>query len=413
MEYFIKDINLADEGKRKILWAGKEMPVLDILKQTQAKNLFSGTTIGACLHVTSETANLVIALSECGANVFLTASNPLSTQDEVAASLVKNYNIPVFAKKGENESEYNHNIRIIAEKKPHIIIDDGADLIAYMHQNYSLAENILGATEETTTGITRIKSLEKDKKLTFPVIAVNDAMTKHLFDNRYGTGQSTIDGILRATNILIAGKIIVVCGYGWCGKGISKNFRGLGAKVIVVEVDPIKALEAVMDGFYVMKIEKAAETGDIFVTSTGDRDVISADVLTKIKDGAIIANSGHFNVEIDVDYLEKNAKEKNHIKPMVIEYVLKNNKKVYLLAEGRLVNLGCAEGHPSSVMDLSFSNQFMASKYLKENKGLQSKLYSVPEEIDRKIAELKLKSLNIEIDTLTEKQKEYLSSWEL
>ncbi|MCL5674256.1 MAG: adenosylhomocysteinase [Candidatus Omnitrophica bacterium] len=413
MEYFIKDIGLAREGKNKILWAGKEMPVLNILKETQSKNLFSEIKIGACLHVTSETANLVIALSECGAKVFLTASNPLSTQDEVAACLVKDYGIPVFAKKGESSSEYNDSVKFIAEQKPDIVIDDGADLIAYLHQNLSLSKNLLGATEETTTGITRIKSLEKEGKLAFPVIAVNDAMTKHLFDNRYGTGQSTVDGILRATNILIAGKNAVVCGYGWCGKGISKNFRGLGAKVIVIEVDPVKALEAVMDGFYVTTIEKAAEFGDIFVTSTGNKDVLSANVLSKIKDGAIIANSGHFNVEIDVDYLEKNSREKNSIRPMVTEYVLKNNRKVYLLAEGRLVNLGCAEGHPSSVMDLSFSNQFMASKYLKENKGLAPKLYSVPEEIDKKIAEFKLKSLNIEIDTLTVQQTEYLSSWKL
>ncbi len=413
MKYFIKDIDLAEEGNKKILWAEKEMPVLSLIKESQNKNLFSGIKIAACLHVTSETANLIIALAKCGAEVFLTASNPLSTQDSVAACLVKDYNIPVFAKKGESSSEYNDNIKFIAEQKPNIVIDDGADLIAYLHQNPSLSENMIGATEETTTGITRIKSLEKENKLAFPVIAVNDAMTKHLFDNRYGTGQSTVDGILRATNILIAGKTIVVCGYGWCGKGISKNFRGLGARVVVTETDPVKALEAVMDGFYVMKIEKAAEIGDVFITATGDRDVISAAILSKIKDGAILANSGHFNVEIDVEYLEKNSKSTSFIRPMVKEYVLNNDKKVYLLAEGRLVNLGCAEGHPSSVMDLSFSNQFMAAKYLKENSGLTKKLYSVPEKTDKQIAEFKLKSMNIEIDTLTSEQEKYLSSWEL
>jgi adenosylhomocysteinase len=411
--YDIRDTGLADAGRKRIEWALREMPVIKILRDQESTSLFKNKVICACLHITSETANLVITLKRCGAKVFLTASNPLSTQDDVAASLVCDHGISVFGIKGEDINSYNRHIKELASRKPDLVIDDGADLITFLHNNPDLAENVIGATEETTTGITRIKNIEKEGKLLFPVICVNDAMTKHMFDNRYGTGQSTIDGIFRATNTLIAGKTVVVCGYGWCGRGIAKNLKGLGANVIITEVSPLRALEAVMDGFQVMKIEQAASLGDIFITATGNAKVISKDIFNKMKDGVILANAGHFNVEIDIDALEHLSKKITEVKPLVKEFVLKSGKKVYLLAEGRLVNLGCAEGHPSSVMDMSFAGQFLSLKYIVTVKKLQLKCHAVPDEIDRQIASLKLKSMGIEIDTLTDYQKKYLGSWNL
>ncbi|MCM8758551.1 MAG: adenosylhomocysteinase [Candidatus Omnitrophica bacterium] len=411
MDYDIKDIKLATEGEKRIQWAFREMPVLQILRERESSTLFKNMVIGACLHITSETANLVITLKKCGAKVFLTASNPLSTQDDVAACLVRNYEIPVFGIRGESIDRYYEHIRQVALRKPDLVIDDGADLIVYLHKNPEFAINVKGATEETTTGINRIKNIEKDGRLLFPVIGVNNAKTKYLFDNRYGTGQSTIDGILRATNTLIAGKVVVVCGYGWCGRGIAKNLKGLGANVIITEVSPLRALEAVMDGFQVMKIEQAASIGDIFITATGNTNVISEKAFNKMKDGAILANAGHFNVEIDVKSLEKISKKISEPKPMVKEFFLKTKRRIYLLAEGRLVNLGCAEGHPSCVMDMSFACQFLSLKHFVNNSDIEKKYHEVPEEIDQKIALLKLSSMGINIDELTETQKKYLGSW--
>jgi adenosylhomocysteinase len=405
---------MKEEGKKKILWAQNSMKVLTLLKKEFKKEKpFEGLKIAACLHVTTETANLVIALQEGGAKLRLCASNPLSTKDDVAESLIEDYGIEVFAKYGESKDEYYQNIQKCLSMKPHITLDDGADLTSVLIENFKeYGENMIGGTEETTTGVIRLKAMEKRQELLFPVIAVNDSKTKFLFDNRYGTGQSTIDGILRATNTLISGKIFVVCGYGWCGKGVAMRARGMGARVIVTEVDPIKALEAVMDGFEVMKIESAAEIGDIFVTVTGDKNVIDKDALEKMKDGAILANSGHFDVEINKKYLEENSIKQQRIRPDVDEYTLKNGKRIYLLAEGRLVNLAAAEGHPADVMDMSFSNQALAVKFLKENgKNLEKRVYTLPQEIDEKIARLKLESMGIKIDELTEEQKKYLSSW--
>ncbi|OQB74998.1 MAG: Adenosylhomocysteinase [candidate division TA06 bacterium ADurb.Bin131] len=388
------------------------MPVIRTIRVQESKNLFKNLVIGACLHITTETANLVITLEKCGARVFLTASNPLSTQDDVAACLVKKHGISVFGIKGEDSATYARHIRQVAEKKPHLVIDDGADLIVFLHNNPELAGNVIGATEETTTGITRIKNIEKEGKLLFPVIGVNQAQTKYMFDNRYGTGQSTIDGILRATNILVAGKTIVVCGYGWCGRGIAKNLKGLGANVIITEVSPLRALEALMDGFQVMQVEMAASFGDIFITATGNAKVIDGNVFKKMKDGAILANAGHFNVEIDVEELRKQSKKTRQVRDFVTEYMMENGKKIYLLAEGRLVNLGCAEGHPSAVMDMSFAGQFLSIKYLVENK-MSVGYTPVPSEIDNKIASLKLESIGIKIDRLSSYQKKYLTSWNL
>ncbi|MGC8976226.1 MAG: adenosylhomocysteinase [Candidatus Ratteibacteria bacterium] len=413
MEYSIKDINLYKEGKNKVLWALSRMPVIKKLKEEYKKNkIFSGYKIGACLHITSETANLVLTFKEAGAEVFLCASNPLSTQDDVAAYLVKS-GIPVFGKKGESSKEYYKNIENVAKNYPEFVVDDGADLITFLHHNPEFAKNIIGGTEETTTGVIRIKNLYKKNLLKFPVIAVNDAKTKYLFDNRYGTGQSTVDGFLRATNMLIAGKNVVVCGYGWCGKGIAQKFKGMGGKVIIVEVDPIKALEAVMDGFFVMPLSDAVKIGDIFITATGNTSVITMKQIMSMKDGAILGNSGHFNVEIKMDEIEKNRIGKRKIRDGLEEYTFKNGKKIYILGEGRLLNLACAEGHPSEVMDMSFSNQFLSLKYLKENPDLKINVYKVPDEIDKKVAEYKLKTMNIKIDKLTDEQKEYLSSWDL
>jgi len=413
MDYTIRDIKLADKGKSRVDWAFQHMQVLKILREHHGKNkIFKGLRIGCCLHITTETANLMVSMRDAGAEVYLCASNPLSTQDDVAAYLVKNENISVFAKHGDTKNKYYENIGRVMSKKPHLVVDDGCDLISSLHKNISMAENIIGATEETTTGIIRLRSLAKNKLLKFPVVAVNDANTKHLFDNRYGTGQSSIDGVLRATNILLAGKTAVVSGYGWCGRGIAKRFQGMGARVIVTEVDPLRALEAVMDGYWVIPISEAAKIGDIFITSTGDTSVISINSMKKMKDGAILGNAGHFNVEIDLKRLETVSK-KRKVRDNLDEYTLKNGKRIYILGEGRLVNLACAEGHPSAVMDMSFANQFLSLKYLKEHPSLKIDVHRVPEDIDKKIAEMKLKGMKIKIDRLTRKQSRYITSWDL
>ncbi|MGC8870340.1 MAG: adenosylhomocysteinase [Brevinematia bacterium] len=414
MKFDIKDISLAEEGYKRILWAYEDMPVMKIIRERFRKEKpLKGIKISAALHVTTETANLMITLKEGGAEVFLCASNPLSTQDDVAASLVKHFEIPVFAIKGENRDTYYSHIKSVLSKNPNITMDDGADLVSTLHSEMkNLISNIIGGTEETTTGVIRLRAMEKGKVLLYPIIAVNDAMTKHLFDNRYGTGQSTIDAIIRSTNRLIAGKYFVVAGYGWCGKGVAMRAKGMGARVIITEVDPIKALEAVMDGFEVMPMSKAAEIGDFFVTVTGNKNVITIEHIKKMKDGAIISNSGHFDVEIDIKNLERIAKSKREIKKGIIEYIIED-KKVFLLGEGRLVNLANAEGHPSSVMDMSFANQALSCEFLVNNHNkLDRKVYSVPEEIDKEIARLKLKSMGIEIDNLSEEQQKYLSSWD-
>ncbi len=412
----IKDIELAEKGKERVEWASRQMPVLKQIKENFSKEKpLSGIRIGACLHVTTETANLMSTLKAGGAEVSLCASNPLSTQDDVAAYLVKYEGISVFAIKGEDSNTYYSHINSVLDIKPHITMDDGADLVSTLHtERKELLENVIGGTEETTTGVIRLRSMEKEGALKYPIIAVNDANTKHLFDNRYGTGQSTIDGILRATNTLIAGKQFVVAGYGWCGRGLAMRARGMGARVIVTEVNPLRALEALMDGYYVMPMKDAARLGDIFCTVTGDINVIRKEHFEVMKNGAIICNSGHFNVEIDIKALEEMATEKRRFRDYIDEYTLPDGRKIYLLAEGRLVNLSAAEGHPAQVMDMSFANQAMAVEFLISfSKELQQKVYKVPELIDRKIAMLKLKTMGIAIDTLTQEQKEYLESWHL
>jgi adenosylhomocysteinase len=409
----VKDLSLADKGKQRIEWASQSMPVLGLIQEEFSKTKpFTGLTIGACLHVTTETANLMITLKEGGANVVLCASNPLSTQDDVAASLVTHYNIPTFAIKGEDNNTYYSHINAVLDYKPNITMDDGADLVSTIHsKRKDLAQNILGSTEETTTGVIRLKSMEREGVLLFPVVAVNDAETKHLFDNRYGTGQSTIDGIIRATNRMIAGSIFVVAGYGWCGKGLAMRASGMGANVIICEVDPIRALEAVMDGYRVMPMSEAAKIGDFFCTVTGDINVIRLEHFEVMKEGAIVANSGHFDVEIDVKSLEEAAIQKRNIRDYVCEYTLKNTK-VYVLAQGRLVNLSAAEGHPSAVMDMSFANQALSAKFIVDNKGiLNKKVYKIPADIDTRIAALKLKAMGVKYDFLTQEQIEYLKSW--
>ena len=409
----VKDLNLADKGSLQIEWAKRHMPVLSIIENIFRKEKpLKGLRISACLHVTKETAVLVESLKAGGANVLLVASNPLSTQDDVAAALAKK-GISVYAWRGETEEEYRENLRIAAEHSPDIVLDDGGDLHTLIHEEYpGISRNIIGGTEETTTGVIRLKAMERQGVLKYPVIAVNNAYTKYLFDNRYGTGQSTIDGILRATNILIAGKTFVVAGYGWVGRGIALRAKGMGANVVVTEVNPIRALEAVMDGFKVMPMREAAKVGDIFVTATGNINVIDKEHLELMKDGAILANAGHFNVEINLKALEELSVSKRKVRPNVEEYTLRNGRKLYLLAEGRLVNLVAAEGHPSEVMDMSFANQALSVKYIIEHKGkLKAKVHNVPEEIDMKVAELKLKTMNIEIDKLTKEQEEYLKSW--
>jgi adenosylhomocysteinase len=416
MDYDVKDIDLAGEGKNKIEWSEKDMPVLrDIRADFAEKKPLKGVNIGACLHVTAETANLMITLKEGGASVALCASNPLSTQDDAAASLVKDYGIPVFAIKGEDNDTYYSHIHSVLDTEPQITMDDGADLISTIHsKRKDLLKNVLGGTEETTTGVIRLKSMADKKVLQYPIIAVNDAKTKHFFDNRYGTGQSTIDGVLRATNILMAGKKFVVAGYGWCGRGVAMRAKGMGASVIVLEVDPLRALEAKLDGFDVMTGKKAAEYGDIFVSATGDKNVIGPDIIDNCKDMCMVANAGHFDAEIDLRYLRENSRSIRKVRPFVEEYLLNDGRRIYVLANGRLVNLGAAEGHPASVMDMSFANQALSVKYIYQNsRKLGKKVYNVPEDIDKSIAVLKLRSMAVEIDKLTGEQEEYLRSWEM
>ena len=416
MKYHVKDLGLSSMGKKRIEWAELDMPVLRKVKDNfSRKKPLKGTKVAACLHVTTETANLMITLKAGGADVTLCASNPLSTQDDVAASLVKNYGIPVYAIKGEDNKTYYKHLHATLDKKPNITMDDGADLVSLLHSDKKkLAAGVLGSTEETTTGVIRLKSLAASNLLKFPVIAVNDASTKHFFDNRYGTGQSTLDGILRATNRLFAGSTFVVCGYGWCGKGLAMRAKGMGANVVVTEVDPLKALEAVMDGFRVMPIAEAARIGDFFCTVTGNLNVIRREHFTKMKDGAIVSNSGHFNVELDLVGLKAASKGKKTLRDFVEEYTLKNGRKVCVLGEGRLINLASAEGHPASVMDMSFANQALAADFLVKNgKKLSNQVYVVPEAIDKEIARLKLAALGMKIDTLTAEQKKYLASWEM
>lgn len=416
MRYDIKDLKLSKKGKLKIDWALEYMPVLRLIrKRFKKEKPLRATRIGCCLHVTTETAGLVLTLKAGGADVALCASNPLSTQDDVAASLVKDYNIPTFAIKGEGEKTYYKHINSILDKKPAITMDDGADLVSTIHmKRKNLVAGVLGGSEETTTGVIRLRSMEKRGKLLFPMIAVNDADTKHLFDNRYGTGQSTIDGIVRATNILLAGAKVVVCGYGWCGRGVAMRAKGMGAVVYICETDPLRALEATMDGYEVAPIKEVAGFGDIFITLTGDTTVIREEHFKLMKDGAIVANSGHFNVEIDIPALKKLSRSKRRVREFVDEFTLKGGKRIHLLGEGRLINLAAAEGHPASVMDMSFANQALCAEFIKKNAGeLERKVYSVPERIDKEIARLKLKAMGVKIDTLTEKQKKYLESWEL
>jgi len=413
--YDVKEMKMAEGGRLRIEWAEREMPVLRLIRERFIKERpLQGLRVAACLHVTSETANLMKTLQAGGADVVLTASNPLSTQDDVAAALVSIYEIPTFAIKGETNDIYYKHINAALDHKPQMTMDDGADLVGVLHrERRDLLENVLGGTEETTTGVIRLRAMAADGALNYPIIAVNDAMTKHFFDNRYGTGQSTIDGIVRATNILLAGRVFVVCGYGWCGRGLANRARGMGAIVVVTEIDPLKALEAVMDGFQVMPMAEAAKIGDIFVTLTGDINVVDRHHMEVMKDGAILANSGHFNTEINIPALEEMSKSKRLVRPFVEEYELKNGRKIYLLGEGRLINLAAAEGHPASVMDMSFANQALSLEYMKKNyTTLQKNVYSVPADIDNEIARLKLISMGIVIDALSAQQVAYLSSWE-
>ncbi len=413
--YDVKDLKLAEGGRRRIDWAAREMPVLKLIRERFEKERpLAGIRVSACLHVTTETANLMQTLNAGGAEVVLTASNPLSTQDDVAASLVSHSEIPTYAIKGEDNVTYYRHIRAALSNSPHITMDDGADLVSTLHKDMrDLIPNIVGGTEETTTGVIRLRAMAAEGSLEFPVMAVNDAMTKHFFDNRYGTGQSTIDGIVRATNILLAGKTFVVAGYGWCGRGLASRARGMGSNVIVTEIDPLPALEAVMDGFRVMPMNEAAQIGDIFVTVTGDINVLDRHHFEVMKDGAIVANSGHFNVEINIPALEEMSTDKKLVRPFVDQYVLSDGRQINLLGEGRLINLAAAEGHPASVMDMSFANQALSLEYLVKNAGsLQRKVYSVPEEIDRQIAKIKLIAMGVKIDELTQLQIKYLNSWE-
>jgi adenosylhomocysteinase len=439
MDYDIKDINLAAKGRLRIEWAGMSMPVLKIIRERFSKERpLEGLRLSACLHVTTETAGLVKTLKAGGAEVVVCASNPLSTQDDVAASLVADDEIPVFSIKGEDHATYYSHILSALKHKPHLTMDDGADLVSSLHfialnkwnelepsvsewgknlpesERNEFLSNVLGGTEETTTGVIRLRSMEKDGVLQFPIISVNDADTKHLFDNRYGTGQSTVDGIIRATNRLLAGSTFVVSGYGWCGRGVANRAKGHGAHVIVCEVDPLRALEAVMDGYQVMPIAQAAPLGNFFCTLTGDMNVIRAEHFVNMKDGAIVANSGHFDVELDLPGLAEASVERRVIRDFVEEFTLKNGRRIYVLGEGRLINLAAAEGHPSSVMDMSFANQALSAEYMaREHANLKKKVYPVPSDIDKEIARLKLKSMGIEIDTLTPEQEKYLSSWEM
>jgi adenosylhomocysteinase len=410
----VKDFQLADLGKKRIDWANQSMKVLQIIRKEFIKNQpLKGIRVAACLHVTAETANLMITLRDGGADVALCASNPLSTQDDVAACLVRDYNIPVFAIKGEDNDTYYQHIMSALDHKPHITMDDGADLVSIaLTKRTDVVDGIIAGTEETTTGVIRLRAMAKEGVLKYPIIAVNDADTKHMFDNRYGTGQSTIDGIVRATNFLLAGSKFVVAGFGWCGRGLASRARGLGAEVIITEVDPTKAIEAVMDGYRVMSMAEAAKIGDVFCTVTGNKNVLAKDHFEVMKDGAIISNSGHFNVEIDIPALEKLSSSKRTTRNFVEEYSLKDGRKINLLGEGRLINLASAEGHPPSVMDMSFADQALSLDYLvKNHKSLEKKVFKVPEELDKRVAKLKLESMGIKIDRLTPEQEEYLAGW--
>jgi adenosylhomocysteinase len=416
MDYDIKDIRLAQKGLLRMEWAQQEMPVLDLVNRRFKKDLpLRGTRVSACLHVTTETANLMTTLKAGGADVVLCASNPLSTQDDVAAALVEYFHIPVFAIKGEDNDTYYRHIQAALNHRPMITMDDGADLVSTLHsKRKDLLKDIIGGTEETTTGVIRLRSMAARGVLKFPIVSVNDANTKHLFDNRYGTGQSTVDGILRATNRMLAGTVFVVSGYGWCGRGLAMRAKGMGADVVVTEIDPLKAIEAVMDGFRVMPMAEAAQIGDFFVTVTGDIKVIRREHFAVMKDGAVVCNSGHFNVEIDIPALEKMSKRKRAIREFVDEYTLSNGRRINLLGEGRLINLAAAEGHPASVMDMSFANQALSAEYMvKHSKKLERKVYPVPAAIDQEIARLKLKGMGIQIDRLTKEQEKYLASWEM
>ena len=414
MNYEIKDISLAEQGRNNIEWAMKDMPVLNKIKERfRQEKPFKGLRLTACVHVTKETAALCIAMKEGGLDAVLAASNPLSTQDDVAAALVKYWDIPVFAIAGEDKNTYLRHVEAALNHKPHLIIDDGCDLVATVHsKRRDLLKDIIGSTEETTTGIIRLQAMEKEGSLEFPALGVNSSLTKHLYDNRYGTGQSAMDGIIRATNILLAGKTVVICGYGWCGKGAAKRAQGLGANVIVTEVDPLKALEAAMDGFRVIPIKNAAKVGAIFLTVTGDKNVIDVEHLLSMKSGSFVSNAGHFDVEVNINGLKRHTVEIKKIRPSLEEWVLNNGKSIYVLCEGRLVNLVAAEGHPASVMDMSFANQALGIEFVLKNKGkLENKLYTLPSSVDIEIAKLKLESMGIEIDTLTDEQIEYLNSW--
>jgi adenosylhomocysteinase len=413
--YDIKDPKLAEGGRRRIDWAEREMPVLRLIRERFAKERpLKGIRMSACLHVTTETANLAQTLHLGGADLVITASNPLSTQDDVAAALVNIYEVPTYAIKGEDNVTYYKHIKAALDHSPQVTMDDGADLVSTLHkERRDLLKNVMGGTEETTTGVIRLRAMAADRALSFPVIAVNDAQTKHFFDNRYGTGQSTIDGIVRATNVLLAGKVFVIAGYGWCGRGLAMRARGMGANVVITEVEPLPALEAVMDGFRVLEMGEAARIGDIFVTVTGDINVIDKKHFEVMKDGAIVANSGHFNVEINIPVLEKMSREKRLVRPFVEQYVLEDGRRINLLGEGRLINLAAAEGHPASVMDMSFANQALSVEYMvKHADQLEKKVYSVPPEIDREIARLKLDAMHLQIDKLTPEQEKYLNSWE-
>ncbi|MDP1889780.1 MAG: adenosylhomocysteinase [Gemmatimonadaceae bacterium] len=416
MKYDIKDLKLAPEGLERILWAERQMDVLRLVRERFSREKpLRGVRVGACLHITSETANLARTLKSGGAEVFLCASNPLSTQDDAAAAIVKYFKIPVFAVRGEDPKTYYKHIEAVLAGRPKITIDDGADLISFLHgTRKKQAKEIWGSAEETTTGVLRIRRMEHDGVLQFPVVAVNEARTKYLFDNRYGTGQSTIDGLIRATGFLLAGKTLVICGYGWCGRGVALRAKGMGADVIIVEVDALRALEAKIEGYEVMPIAEAALRGDIFITLTGDRSVIRGEHFRKMKDGAVIANAGHFDVELALPDLKKMAKKVRAVRKFIDEFTLRSGKKIYLLAKGRLLNLSAAEGHPASVMDMSFSNQALSVEFITKNwKKLENKVYAVPEKIDEAIAQMKLKTLGVTIDKLTPEQREYLSSWKM
>jgi adenosylhomocysteinase len=414
MNHHVKDIRLAAAGQARMEWAEREMPVLRLIRaRFRRQKPLKGLRLSACLHVTTETANLAVTLKDGGADVVLCASNPLSTQDDVAAALVKNHGIATYAVKGEDTKTYYRHIHAALDHRPHLTMDDGADVVGILHKERpDQLKNVLGGTEETTTGVVRLRAMEKDGVLGYPIIAVNDALTKHMFDNRYGTGQSTLDGILRATNILFAGRKVVVAGYGWCGRGVASRARGMGAHVIVTEVDPFRALEAVMDGFEVLPMARAAAVGDLFITVTGDTGVLREDHFKKMKDGAIMANSGHFNVEIDIPALAKMARSKREVRPCVDEYTLPGGRRLHVLGEGRLINLASAEGHPASVMDMSFANQALCAEYMARNSaGLTKKVHSVPDDIDREIARLKLAGMGVNMDALTPEQTKYLASW--